>query len=266
MKLTAEFLQNVSAKFRDFLKEFWIFEVCNIKSIKISDILWNSGKNPSKSRRKITDFKRFQQNFAKNLENSLNFCKFLVKKSAIFETWAVRRNDNLVDLEKCWKNEYLVAKIGVDTAENEPSKVSGGSEFHPAVSHTDPTQLRSASWFSRSRGPRACCVPKLVHNVNSESRIHTRWVLSCCSTTTFCCCCNYQNFASKFAKFDRIFFRFCKFLKILQIFIDYLWFLAIPTKFRKNLDEKSPIWDDFSNILQKSQKITEILQNFAENL
>ena len=38
----------------------------------------------------------------------------------------------------------------------------------------------------------------------------TRWVLSCCSTTTFCCCCNYQNFASKFAKFDRIFFRFCK--------------------------------------------------------
>jgi len=37
------------------------------------------------------------------------------------------------------KNEYLVAKIGVDTAENEPSKVSGGSEFHPAVSHTDPT-------------------------------------------------------------------------------------------------------------------------------
>jgi len=39
MKLTAEFLQNVFAKFRDFLKEFWIFEVCNIKSIKISDIL-----------------------------------------------------------------------------------------------------------------------------------------------------------------------------------------------------------------------------------
>ena len=28
------------------------------------------------------------------------------------------------------KNEYLVAKIGVDTAENEPSKVSVFSEFH----------------------------------------------------------------------------------------------------------------------------------------
>ena len=133
--------------FWNFFKEFWIFEVCNIKSIKISDILWNSGKNPWKSRRKMTDFKRFQQNFAKNLENSLNFCKILKKKSANFEIWAVRRNDNLVDLEKCWKNEYLVAKIGVDTAENEPSKVSGGSEFHPAVSHTDPT-LSILAWIS----------------------------------------------------------------------------------------------------------------------
>ena len=48
---------------------------------------------------------------------------------------------NLQDLEnsKLLQNEYLIAKIGVDTAENEPSKVSGGSEFHPAVSHTDPT-------------------------------------------------------------------------------------------------------------------------------
>ena len=37
------------------------------------------------------------------------------------------------------QNEYLVAKIGFDTAENEPPKVSGGSEFHPTVSHTGPT-------------------------------------------------------------------------------------------------------------------------------
>ena len=49
MKLTTEFLQNVSAKFRDFeiLKVFWNFEICNINSIKLliySIILWNSGK------------------------------------------------------------------------------------------------------------------------------------------------------------------------------------------------------------------------------
>ena len=35
----------------------------------------------------------------------------------------VQRVLNLVDLEKCFKNEYLVAKIGFDTEENEPSKV-----------------------------------------------------------------------------------------------------------------------------------------------
>ena len=32
----------------------------------------------------------------------------------------VQRFLNLVDLEKMLKNEYLVAKISVDTAENEP--------------------------------------------------------------------------------------------------------------------------------------------------
>ena len=37
------------------------------------------------------------------------------------------------------QNDYLVAKIGFDTADNEPSKVSGASEFHPIVSHTGPT-------------------------------------------------------------------------------------------------------------------------------
>ena len=47
-----------------------------------------------------------------------------MQKSAKFEFGAVQKNANLVDLEKCCKNEYLVAKIGVDTAENEPSKVS----------------------------------------------------------------------------------------------------------------------------------------------
>ena len=41
------------------------------------------------------------------------------------EYGAVRRNLNLVDLEKSkmLKNDYLVAIVAVDTAENEPSKV-----------------------------------------------------------------------------------------------------------------------------------------------
>ena len=53
--------------------------------------------------------------------------------------------------------------------------------------------------------------------------------------------------------------------EFLRIFRDYLWFPAIPTKFRENLDEKSPILDDFSNILQKSQKnYRQILQIFEK--
>ena len=47
----------------------------------------------------------------------------LTKFSEIFESGAVQRIANFVDLEKCFKNEYLVAKIGLDTDENEPSKV-----------------------------------------------------------------------------------------------------------------------------------------------
>ena len=37
-----------------------------------------------------------------------------------FEIWAVQKYDNLVDLEKCCKHDYLVAIVAVDTAENEP--------------------------------------------------------------------------------------------------------------------------------------------------
>ena len=50
----------------------------------------------------------------------MSFCEY-------FEFGAVRRCVNLVDLEEftlnSLKDEYLVAKIGFDTEENEPSKV-----------------------------------------------------------------------------------------------------------------------------------------------
>ena len=81
----------------------------------------NSDKILRKSRRKITDLRRFQQHSAKISKNYRNFANFR-KKSAIFEFKAVQRYVYLVDLEKCFKNEYLVAKIGLDTAENEPSE------------------------------------------------------------------------------------------------------------------------------------------------
>ena len=42
----------------------------------------------------------------------------------------MRRIANLVDLKKMLKNEYLVAKIVVDTAENEPSEVFDFLQFY----------------------------------------------------------------------------------------------------------------------------------------
>ena len=47
------------------------------------------------------------------------FCKILRN----FGFRSVQRVLILVDLKNCFKNEYLDAKIGVDTEENEPSKV-----------------------------------------------------------------------------------------------------------------------------------------------
>ena len=52
----------------------------------------------------------------KERKNHMNFCK-------MFEFRPVRRNVDLIDLEKTLKNETLVAKIGFDTEENEPAKV-----------------------------------------------------------------------------------------------------------------------------------------------
>ena len=61
----------------------------------------------------------------KFLQNHENFDEILQN----FEIRAAQNCENLVDLEKCCKmhkTEYLLAKIGVDTAENEPRKESCG--------------------------------------------------------------------------------------------------------------------------------------------
>ena len=54
--------------------------------------------------------------FCGNSKKLTNFCEY-------FELGAVGRFVYLVDLEKCYIIEYLVAKIGFGTEENEPSKV-----------------------------------------------------------------------------------------------------------------------------------------------
>ena len=58
----------------------------------------------------------FCRNSNTNSKTFDEFCEY-------FELGAVRRCVNLVDLEKCKKHDYLVAKTGFDTEENEPSRV-----------------------------------------------------------------------------------------------------------------------------------------------
>ena len=79
--------------------------------------LWNSGKISSKFRRKIANFHRKTRKkrkiSSKNLDGfSLNFWDLSGAK-----VWKSCRS------RKTWKNEYLVAIVAVDTAENEPLKV-----------------------------------------------------------------------------------------------------------------------------------------------
>ena len=75
--------------------------------------------------------RKLHQNLLKNDENDDHFAKFLVEIiwkltnfRYISEIGAVKKNTNtyIVDLG-ILKNEYLLAKIGVDTAENEPPKI-----------------------------------------------------------------------------------------------------------------------------------------------
>ena len=69
----------------------------------------------------ISKFTDFFQNFFKIITKIFN--EILQN----FEIRAAPNCENLVDLEKMLKNDYLLAKIGADTAENEPSKVALGS-------------------------------------------------------------------------------------------------------------------------------------------
>ena len=70
---------------------------------------------------KNNEFDRKFQNIAdisaKNAKISKHFCWN-------FEVWAVQTCANLVDLVKSFQTRFLLANFGVDTAENEPLKVS----------------------------------------------------------------------------------------------------------------------------------------------
>ena len=129
----------------------------------------NSDKILRKSRRKTTDLRRFQQHSAKISKIYRNFANFR-KKSAIFEFKAVQRYVYLVDLEKCFKNEYLVAKIGLDTAENEPSEKCA---FGCCYNNLRPTLCTSRSVHE----PQDHCASVFSSQKHARDREETRLLL-----------------------------------------------------------------------------------------
>ena len=68
---------------------------------KFLSVSWNSGQNSSKFCWKMTKFWKFSRNFLKKCKK--NHEVFFWK----FEIWAVQRNGNLVDVDKCWKMRLL---------------------------------------------------------------------------------------------------------------------------------------------------------------
>ena len=100
------------------------------KILKLREIRTNSHQNRCEKKddfehnlAKFAEISEIQQNMP-NRKRLMTFCEKI-------GLGAVQRNANLVDLEKSQQIEYLLAKIGVDTAENEPLQIKvGGHSTH----------------------------------------------------------------------------------------------------------------------------------------
>ena len=93
--------------------------------------------------------------------------KRLTKFCEDFEFGAVRRCDNLVDIEHMLQHEYSVANISRDTAQEEPSKASQNYEVkHDTVSKPKvlgPRGLHRRAGHARVRDARRLPGACIVH-------------------------------------------------------------------------------------------------------
>ena len=112
-----------SAKFRGIAVSFGIF----LKNISENPI--NFPENLRKSRRKSHSK---MQNFANFLGNVCKFCKKFDENLLKFCDWSGAKEYQSDRSRQELSNEYLVAKIGFDTADNEPLKfcITGHSFDH----------------------------------------------------------------------------------------------------------------------------------------
>ena len=122
-----------------------IQEICKISTIFdwFSTNSCNSGKIPWKFQWKIWYSNRFRAKFCKIWKNHQflqNFAK--IKKNWVrsgAKDWKSCRS------QKTLKNEYLVAKFGFDTAENEPSKVLPCLPASPSLPTKAPMERTEAT-------------------------------------------------------------------------------------------------------------------------
>ena len=109
----------------------------------------NSDENLRENPRILIKLSKYPSNFIKNHQNCWHFLRIFWVLSGAKDCMSCRSRKTL-------QNEYLVAKIGVDTAENEPLKVWGWfhSLFNPLLSRTPWRRPLAAG---TPRGQHRCC-------------------------------------------------------------------------------------------------------------
>ena len=151
----------------------------DIAPIKITEILWNS--------------EEIRWKFDKDLQNLLYLLQFSENCVKFCEKWCKgpekTETSGMVQRKKCrsWKtlkNATLDAKIGVDTAENEPSKVSAEKSEKSSVSNFPSKHLgiRRARRPGRKQQARPLAL-RLSSVSDPTSSIRSRFVLHFISLT-----------------------------------------------------------------------------------
>ena len=105
----------------------------------------------------------FVKNSTKIRKKSTSFCRN-------FEIWAVRRNDNLVDIEKCWKMRLLSRFGGMRYGVSTPHPPSPGHGSTSAISTAKVSRGPPTSRESGRGRETTCGRPSQRNNINSPTR------------------------------------------------------------------------------------------------
>ena len=137
-------------KFQNFRQFSNLFSQIWVKKATHVILFWNLSRNPNKIRRKI----HRKQNSTKKLKKSeirYSFAKKCWRFWLKFWDWRTVQRSALCRSRRELSNEYLLAKIGVDTAEKEPLEVWGKifNNFHKIQNFRQISDLFSQIWLKK---------------------------------------------------------------------------------------------------------------------